>query len=389
MKKRLCFMFVLLSVLLFSGHAYSWTPTQEDQKKLDSNYDCKQKLKTDIESIVSNGENANLKKINPNDISQIKKIYKNQFKEDLATYPTSAGETHEPGHIDDFIKILSETYCTEVDQDVIENANTETNEQASTAPAEQPAPAEESGVRESSNTEESSEPAVPTLQNETQEKSFHKRFRNVCKTLQLKINSDANYDSDKDTCEIKPAEDSISLSDIKSIIPSVISGFKAKNIICQQVKYQQYKKIWFTTCEDNTTSENATATRGIIFDYSNIKITCKNEKDYMFDSKTGECTKIEEDDGELSESAGEEAGHDASSAPEEAPEEAPTDAKSEPQENAALPISEDEGKTAEAGTQPKIKDNLIEQLRKDAEQIVNAYTTTKTQIEAKLETSNQ
>ena len=267
MKKRLCFMFVLLSVLLFSGHAYSWTPTQEDQKKLDSNYGCKQTLKTDIESIASNGENAKLKQISSNDISKIKKLYKDRFDEDLATYLTSGGETHEPGYIDDFIKdVLSGIYCTEVDQGVIENANIETNDQAPSAPAEQPAPAEKTASEGSS------------------------------------TNSDT---SDRPYAELAEEPD------------------------------------------------------------------------------VGESGKSAEEEAENGTSSAPEA------APEEAPEEAPTDAKSEPQENAALPTLEDEGKTAEAGTTPETKDTLIERLRKDAEQIVAAYTETKKHIEDTLKASNQ
>lgn len=218
--------------------------------------------------------------------------------------------------------------------------------------SEEQAPAEEPDVGESSDTEGRSESAVSTPQNETQEKSFHERFKNVCKKLELTFNSEATYDSNKHTCEIKPAEVSISLSDIESIIPSVIGDFQAKNIVCQKVKYLQYKKIWSMTCQDNTTSNKAT----IIFDYSDATITCDYDDDYSFAHKTGKCIKDENDEDE------------------EAAEEAPRETTD--QATAVPPDSENEGKTANAGTTQKTEATFIEQLHKDAEQIVTAYKDT-------------
>jgi len=230
--------------------------------------------------------------------------------------------------------------------------------------------AEESGVGESSNTEESSEPAVPTSQNETQEESF----KDVCNNINSNNNFDARYDTNKNICTIEPAEYEISWEKLKKdIIDSVIDIFESQNISCDKVEYQEYKKIWSTTCKDNTNSANATATRDIIFDYSSTDITC--EAHYIFIKETGECFKTSVDDDEAEQ-------EDATSDVEEAPQE-----QSNP-DNVATTAPEAEGEIEKAETQPKTKDTLIEQLRKDAQKIVDAYTETQKKIEDQLKTPN-
>lgn len=172
MKKKLCFVFFLLSSLLVDGYAY----TISNNEDLFALHDCKQVLKSDIDLIVSDGENANTTKIT--DISKIKDIYYKKYSDTLTKYETSDGNTHEPKHIDEFINdILSELYCdtttpaeetdSVVEQETPVKAEEQTHEVAEetveenrpkaeeeSAPAEEPA-AEENGA------ELQAEPDVP------------------------------------------------------------------------------------------------------------------------------------------------------------------------------------------------------------------------------------
>ena len=127
-------------------------------------------------------------------------------------------------------------------------------------------------------------------------------------------------------------------SEINAKIKQIAEYF---NDSCDTNKSEYNNNAWSVPCEHITLN---VANDG--------NITC-SDNEYTFNSQTGEC-------------------------------ETPYDLDDKTEED-----REDEGNTSDPGKTGETQDTNIEQLHKDAQKIVDAYTETKKQIEAKLETSNQ